>query len=98
MSDYMFMLENHLNPHQARVVAAMQSAAAEAGMSLFLSGGAMRDMLGGFPIRDLDFVLEGNLRFLALVGFIPLLTSLVSWCPLYALFGLSTCPAKPARP
>ncbi|MCK6559764.1 DUF2892 domain-containing protein [candidate division KSB1 bacterium] len=47
---------------------------------------------------SLYFVLEGNLRFLALVGFIPLLTGLVSWCPLYALFGLSTCPAKPARP
>ncbi|HEX8984037.1 MAG TPA: hypothetical protein VF767_01345, partial [Bryobacteraceae bacterium] len=25
---------------------------------LFLTGGAMRDMLGGFPIRDLDFTLE----------------------------------------
>lgn len=47
---------------------------------------------------SLYFLLEGNLRFLALVGFIPLLTGLVSWCPLYALFGLSTCPAKPARP
>lgn len=60
MSDYMFMLENHLGPHQARLVAAIQSAAAEAGVSLFLTGGAMRDVLGGFPIRDLDFVLEGN--------------------------------------
>ncbi len=46
---------------------------------------------------SLYFVLEGNLRFLALVGFVPLLTGLVSWCPLYALLGLSTCPAKPAR-
>lgn len=46
---------------------------------------------------SLYFVFEGNMRFLALLGFIPLLTGLVSWCPLYALFGLSTCSAKPAQ-
>jgi tRNA nucleotidyltransferase/poly(A) polymerase len=60
MSDYMFMLESHLNADQNRVVAAVQSAASAANMNLFLTGGAMRDMLGGFPIRDLDFAVEGN--------------------------------------
>lgn len=60
MSDYMFMLENHLSADQARTVSLVQSAAAEAGVSLFLAGGAMRDMLGGFPIRDLDFTIEGD--------------------------------------
>lgn len=60
MSDYMFMLESHLGPEQNRVVAEVQSAAADANVSLFLTGGAMRDMLGGFPIRDLDFTVEGN--------------------------------------
>jgi tRNA nucleotidyltransferase/poly(A) polymerase len=29
-------------------------------VNLFLTGGAMRDMLAGFRIRDLDFVVEGN--------------------------------------
>ena len=29
-------------------------------MNLFLTGGAMRDMLAGFRIRDLDFAVEGN--------------------------------------
>lgn len=43
---------------------------------------------------SLYFVLEGNLRFLALIGFVPLLTGLMSWCPLYALFGLNTCAVK----
>jgi uncharacterized membrane protein len=40
-------------------------------------------------------VLTGTLGivFLVLAG-IFLLTSLVSFCPLYALFGLSTCPLK----
>ncbi len=43
---------------------------------------------------SLYFVLAGNWRFLAAVGFIPLLTAFVSWCLLYSLFGLSTCPLK----
>jgi tRNA nucleotidyltransferase/poly(A) polymerase len=60
MSDYMFMLESHLNADQNRVVAEVQSAASHLNMNLFLTGGAMRDMLGGFPIRDLDFSVEGN--------------------------------------
>jgi len=60
MSDYMFMLESHLSPAQFRVVGEMQALAAEAGSNLFLTGGAMRDMLGGFPVRDLDFVIEAN--------------------------------------
>ncbi|MGA2327899.1 MAG: hypothetical protein ABSH05_16590 [Bryobacteraceae bacterium] len=60
MSDYMFMLESHLSTDQNRVVAEVRAAAAEANVSLFLTGGAMRDMLGGFPIRDLDFTVEGN--------------------------------------
>ena len=60
MSDYMFMLESHLSADQNRVVAAVQAKAADAGVNLFLAGGAMRDMLGGFRLRDLDFVVEGN--------------------------------------
>lgn len=31
---------------------------------------------------------------LAVLGFVPLLTGLAGWCPLYALFGVSTCPAE----
>src|SRR3954452_19260779 len=65
MSDYMFMLENHLTGAQNRVLAAVQKAAAEAQINLFLTGGAVRDMLGGFPIRDLDFTVEGNALKLA---------------------------------
>ncbi|HVP00153.1 MAG TPA: hypothetical protein VMT15_18910 [Bryobacteraceae bacterium] len=60
MSDYMFKLESHLSTDQFRVVGQMQEVAAAAGVNLFLTGGAMRDMLGGFPVRDLDFTVEGN--------------------------------------
>src|SRR5438067_973687 len=65
MSDYLFMLENHLSTDQNRVVAEIQAAASLANFNLFLAGGAMRDMLGGFQIRDLDFVVEGSAPKLA---------------------------------
>lgn len=60
MSDYIYMLESHLNPDQNRVVEDVQTAAGQASMNVFLTGGAMRDMLAGFRIRDLDFVVEGH--------------------------------------
>ena len=60
MSDYIYMLESHLSPDQNRVVEETQAAAGLANVNVFLTGGAMRDMLAGFRIRDLDFVVEGN--------------------------------------
>jgi tRNA nucleotidyltransferase/poly(A) polymerase len=60
MSDYIYMLESHLSPDQNRAVEEMQAAAGLANVNVFLTGGAMRDMLAGFRIRDLDFVVEGN--------------------------------------
>jgi tRNA nucleotidyltransferase/poly(A) polymerase len=67
MSDYMFKLESHLSTDQFRVVGQMQAVASAAGVNLFLTGGAMRDMLGGFPVRDLDFTVEGSALKLAKV-------------------------------
>ena len=60
MSDYIYMLESHLSTDQNRVVAETEAAAGHANVNLFLTGGAMRDMLAGFRIRDLDFSVEGN--------------------------------------
>jgi tRNA nucleotidyltransferase/poly(A) polymerase len=60
MSDYLYMLESHLSPDQNRVVEEVRKGAADANVNLFLTGGAMRDMLAGFRIRDLDFVVEGH--------------------------------------
>ena len=42
------------------------------------------------------FTLEGNLRYLAVIGFIPLLTALISWCPIYRIVGISTCQSESA--
>jgi tRNA nucleotidyltransferase (CCA-adding enzyme) len=60
MSDYMFMLDSHLTAEQSKAVAAVRDAAESANLNLFLTGGAMRDMMGGFAIRDLDFTVEGG--------------------------------------
>ena len=60
MSDYMFMLDSHLSGEQSKALAEVREAAEEANLNLFLTGGAMRDMMGGFPIRDLDFTVEGG--------------------------------------
>lgn len=68
MSDYMFMLESHLSADQFRVVGQMRQLAEDAGVSVFLTGGAMRDMLGGFPVRDLDFTVEGSAAKLAKIA------------------------------
>ncbi len=61
----MFMLDNHLNSAQSRMVAEVQAAAGQANVNLFLTGGALRDMLGGFPMREIDFTVEGNALKLA---------------------------------
>ena len=59
MGDYMFMMESHLSADQFRLVGQMQEIAGAAGVGLYLTGGAVRDMLTGNPVRDLDFTIEG---------------------------------------
>ena len=58
MADYIFVLDNHLDANQGKVVAEMARIATEAAQSVWLTGGAMREMLRGAPIGDLDFTVE----------------------------------------
>ncbi len=60
MPDYMFMLESRLSAEQRAAVLRVQELALEQGLNLYLVGGAVRDLITGLPIRDLDFVVEGN--------------------------------------
>jgi len=60
MADYIYTLETRLLPEQQKAVALVLDAAKAAGMNLYLTGGAIRDIITGFPIRDLDFTVQGN--------------------------------------
>ena len=60
MPDYMFQLESRLSPEQRAAMVRVQELAAESEMNLYLVGGAVRDVISGMPIRDLDFTIEGN--------------------------------------
>ncbi|MGH9534757.1 MAG: hypothetical protein ACRD2E_07865 [Terriglobales bacterium] len=60
MADYMFLLESRLSPEQQALVARLQRLCQQAGLNLYLTGGPMRDLLAGGPIRTLDFTVEGN--------------------------------------
>jgi tRNA nucleotidyltransferase/poly(A) polymerase len=60
MADYIYTLETRLSPDQQKAVALVLDAAKSAGMNLYLTGGAIRDIITGFPIRDLDFTVQGN--------------------------------------
>ncbi|KUJ73733.1 hypothetical protein AVO45_14180 [Ruegeria marisrubri] len=42
----------------------------------------------------LSLTFTGPQTMWGLVGLVPLLTGLLGYCPLYRIFGLSTCPMK----
>jgi len=48
----------------------------------------------GIAVLALFFVLEGNARYWALLGFVPLFTGLFRFCPAYTLLGVNTCPMQ----
>src|ERR1700761_1654366 len=60
MPDYMFLLESRLSPEQRAVMERVQELARAQEMNVYLTGGAVRDLISGMPIRDLDFTVEGN--------------------------------------
>ncbi|MGC2639419.1 MAG: CCA tRNA nucleotidyltransferase [Acidobacteriaceae bacterium] len=60
MPDYIYLLENRLSPAQQNALREVRDTARNAGMTVFLAGGAVRDMTSGFPVRDLDFSVQGN--------------------------------------
>ena len=60
MADYIYTMELRLTPNQQKGVALVQDIARTAGMNVYLTGGAVRDIISGFPIRDLDFTVQGN--------------------------------------
>jgi len=60
MPDYMYQLESRLSAEQWAGLVRIQELAAASEMNLYLVGGAVRDLISGNPIRELDFKIEGN--------------------------------------
>ena len=60
MPDYMYLLESRLSPEQRAALERVQELARAQELNIYLTGGAVRDLISGQPIRDLDFTVEGN--------------------------------------
>ncbi len=60
MADYIYLLENRLSQAQQASLQTVREAARNKGLTVFLVGGAVRDLTSGSPVRDLDVVVQGN--------------------------------------
>jgi len=60
MADYIYSMETRLTPDQQSGVNLVQEIARRAGLNLYLTGGTIRDLITGFPIRDIDLSIQGN--------------------------------------
>lgn len=65
MADYIYLLQNRLTPAQRQALEAVREAARVRGVTVFLVGGAVRDLSSGTPVRDLDFAVQGEVSTLA---------------------------------
>lgn len=48
----------------------------------------------GIVLLSLVFYLEGGIRWIGLIGIIPILTVVFGWCPGWAVLGINTCKTK----
>ena len=60
MADYAYLLETRLSLDQRSALDKIREISRDHGMTVFLTGGAIRDLSTGFPVRDLDFTVQGN--------------------------------------
>ncbi len=60
MADFIYLMETRLSPDQQRALAQVTEVIRAQQLNVYLTGGAVRDILSGFVIRDLDFSVQGN--------------------------------------
>jgi len=60
MPDYIYLLENRLSADQRNALRQLRETAREAGMLLFLTGDAVRDLTSGHAVRDMEVAVQGN--------------------------------------
>ena len=60
MPDFIYLLENRLSADQRNAVRLLRTAAQDAGMILFLTGDAVRDLTSGHAVHELNVTVHGN--------------------------------------
>jgi tRNA nucleotidyltransferase (CCA-adding enzyme) len=60
MPDFIYLLENRLSADQRNALAQLRTAARDAGIILFLTGDAVRDLTSGHAVRELEVAVQGN--------------------------------------
>jgi tRNA nucleotidyltransferase (CCA-adding enzyme) len=60
MADYIYLLQTRLTAAQLASLEHVRNAARARSMTVFLVGGAVRDLTTGAPVRDLDLAVQGN--------------------------------------
>ncbi len=60
MPDYMYLLESRLSAEQRTALQLIGEIARAEALNVYLAGGAVRDLISGAIIRDLDITAEGN--------------------------------------
>ena len=60
MADNIYLLETRLSKAQQTALASVREIARVRGLTVFLVGGAVRDLISGTAVRDLDVVVQGN--------------------------------------
>jgi tRNA nucleotidyltransferase (CCA-adding enzyme) len=60
MPDFIYLLENRLSSDQRHALRVLRDVATEAGMILFLTGDAVRDLTSGHAVRELEVAVHGD--------------------------------------
>ncbi|MHB1840657.1 MAG: CCA tRNA nucleotidyltransferase [Acidobacteriaceae bacterium] len=60
MPDYIQLLESKLSPNEKQALNAMTDVARARQITVFLTGGAVRDIVSGASVRDLDITVQAN--------------------------------------
>jgi hypothetical protein len=48
----------------------------------------------GIALLSLFFILQGNARYIGLLGIVAIATGVFRFCPAYTLLGVNTCSTK----
>ncbi len=89
MADYIYLLQNRLSSAQQTALQTIRDVAKAHALTVFLVGGAVRDLTSGSPVHDLDVAVQGNAlnlkREMELAG-ATISGEVTGWQAFFALF------------